>query len=206
MEFRVDRGKKPMLVSRPMLYLGVEWMWLTTCSNSTSRALKGNQTMKNTATLAAILASTGFFAAPAHAAEPLQIASIGDISGRVMVHDGSNYTTAKTGMALEMGDRVVTLKGAKANVAFNKGCVASLEENATLAISGVDMCAGAQAEQPVQYAQAIGATATDAAVVGGGTTAGVTAGAVFAGVAVVGTTAAVRNANRTGGDAPVSPQ
>lgn len=112
--------------------------------------------MKKLAKFAAGVAAMGCIAGMAQAEEPLQVAALGDVSGRVMVYDGSTYSVAKTGMPLGVGDQVVTLNGGKAEVAYQQGCVATLDENAVLAISGVDMCATNQAEPPLQYAQAIG--------------------------------------------------
>src|SRR5690606_16521846 len=105
--------------------------------------------MKKIATVAAALASIGILGT-AHADEPIQIAALGDLSGKVMVYNGDTYAIAETGMPLELGSQVVTLEGATANVAFDKGCIASLEENSVLAIENVDMCAQtAQAGEPV---------------------------------------------------------
>lgn len=161
--------------------------------------------MKKIAKFAAIFASTGFIASSASAGEPLQVASIGDMSGRVMVYDGNKYTAAKSGMPLEVGDRVVTLKGAKADVTFQQGCVASLDENAVFAIAGVDVCESGlvQTEEPLRYAQAIGAS--DAS--GGGVAAGfTTSGKIFAVVSAVGVTAAVIEHNRGSSRRSASPQ
>lgn len=164
------------------------------------------------ATIAAVCASIGLIAGTASAEEPLIVASIGDLDGRVMIHDGQKYSNAKPGMPLKAGQRVVTLKDSRANINFAKGCVKNLEENAVLTLSGVDLCAGgivAQGQEPVMVAQA---GALGGAGVGGGAAAG---GGLFAGLSttalVVGgiTTAvvvgAVVNDNKNDND-PASPQ
>lgn len=112
--------------------------------------------MNNIVRLGMALASVGFIGA-AHAEEPLVVASIGDLSGRVMVYDGQKYGAAQPGMPLEAGDRVITLKDGSVNVNFAKGCVARLDSNAALAISGAEVCAGgmvAQGGEPLMVAQA----------------------------------------------------
>jgi hypothetical protein len=112
--------------------------------------------MNNIVKLGMALASVGFIGT-VQAEEPLVVASIGDINGRVMVYDGQKYGAARPGMALEAGDRVITLKDASVNVNFAKGCVARLDSNAALAISGAEVCAGgmvAQGSEPLMVAQA----------------------------------------------------
>ncbi|NMG16663.1 hypothetical protein [Aromatoleum bremense] len=96
----------------------------------------------------------------AHAAEPLQVAALTAVDGKVLIHKGKDYTVAKAGSTLLEGDRVITLKGSKADVAFTKGCVTNLKENAVLAIGGVDVCATGPLSanpEPAKYAAAIGA-------------------------------------------------
>lgn len=112
--------------------------------------------MNNIVKLGMALASVGFIGT-VQAEEPLVVASIGDINGRVMVYDGQKYGAAQPGMALEAGDRVITLKDASVNVNFAKGCATRLDSNAALAISGAEVCAGgmvAQGSEPLMVAQA----------------------------------------------------
>jgi hypothetical protein len=108
------------------------------------------------------------------AEEPLVVASIGDLNGRVMVYDGQKYGAAQPGMALEAGDRVITLKDASVNVNFAKGCATRLDSNAALAISGTEVCAGgmvAQGSEPLMVAQT-GTLGGAGLVAGGGVGAG----------------------------------
>lgn len=115
--------------------------------------------MKKITGVAAAITLVGTMGA-AHAAEPLQIAALTNVDGKVLIHKGKDYTVAKAGSTLVEGDRVITLKGSKADVAFSEGCVTSLKENAVLAIGGVDVCATGPLSanpEPVKYAAAIGA-------------------------------------------------
>jgi len=121
--------------------------------------------MKKITGVAAAITLVGAMGA-AHAAEPLQVAALTNVDGKVLIHKGKDYTVAKTGSTLVEGDRVITLKGSKADVAFSEGCVTSLTENAVLAIGGVDVCATGPLSanpEPVKYAQAIGAPAPTSA-------------------------------------------
>lgn len=147
-------------------------------------------------------------AATVQAAEPLQIASISGLEGKVMIHKGANYTLAKEGQALVEGDRVVALRESKANVAFNSGCVANVVENSVLAIDGSGNCAARK--EPLKVAQAIGGK-TDVPVGGGDVVGGgLSRGAILAGIGVAGLSAPLivnaTTANEDGGRLPISGQ
>ncbi|CAI10008.1 hypothetical protein ebA6791 [Aromatoleum aromaticum EbN1] len=135
--------------------------------------------MKKITGVAAALTLSGAMGA-AHAAEPLQVAALTNVDGKVLIHKGKDYTIAKAGSPLIEGDRVITLKGSKADVAFAEGCVTSLKENAVLAIGGVDVCATGPLSanpEPVKYAQAIGAPVpTSAFTLGSSTGLGLSTG------------------------------
>lgn len=118
--------------------------------------------MKMLGKVTAALLVAGFGIGVAQAADPLQIASIAGLQGKVMIHKGKDYTFAKEGQALVPGDRVVALRDSTAKVAFGSGCVATIGENSVLAIDEKANCA---AKEPVKVAQALGTTKTD---VGGG--------------------------------------
>ncbi|MCK0508289.1 hypothetical protein [Aromatoleum anaerobium] len=116
--------------------------------------------MKKITGIAAAITLVGTAMGAAHAAEPLQVAALTAVDGKVLIHKGKDYTIAKAGSTLVEGDRVITLKGSKADVAFTEGCVTNLKENAVLAIGGVDVCATGPLSanpEPVKYAAAIGA-------------------------------------------------
>lgn len=122
--------------------------------------------MKMLSKATAALLVAGFGMGVAHAGEPMQIASIAGLEGKVMIHKGKDYTFAKEGQALVQGDRVVALRDSTAKVAFGSGCIATIGENSVLAIDEKANCA---AKEPVKVAQALGTTKTDA---GGGLTGG----------------------------------
>ena len=119
-----------------------------------------------------LVAGTALMAALSAAglqAEPIQLAALSSVEGKVLVNKGKGFATAKPGTQLVEGDRVIALDGAKAAVVYKDGCVTQLKENSLLAL---DKAAGCGKEavktgggQPLRYAQAIGATQTDA---GGG--------------------------------------
>jgi hypothetical protein len=166
--------------------------------------------MKMPNKLAAALMLAGLTTAVAQAAEPLQIASIAGLEGKVMIHKGKNYTFAKEGQALVEGDRVVALRDSKADVAFSSGCVTNVAENTVLAIDAKANCAAGT--EPVKVAQAIGSK-TDVAVgsgdaVGGGT--GMSRGMVLAGFGVAALSAPLivnaTTANDGGSNTPISGQ
>jgi len=163
-------------------------------------------------------------------AEPLQLAMLSNVDGKILVNKGKGFISAKSGMALQPGDRVVALDGARAAVVYPDGCVTKLGENSLLALDKSATCSTAAvktggAQQPLRYAQAMGGgTMTDAGGGGGsgggttgapdttgtggptGVTGGITAtqgligGAIFTGLAVN----QVNNANDDN-DNPVSP-
>ncbi|KON80445.1 hypothetical protein PA01_01150 [Azoarcus sp. PA01] len=154
--------------------------------------------MKKITGVAAAIALIGTMGT-AHAAEPLQVAALTNVDGKVLIHKGKDYTVAKAGSALVEGDRIITLKGSKADVAFTEGCVTSLKENAVLAIGGVDVCATGPLSanpEPVKYAAAIGAPVSAGATgLSGAGLAGLSTGMgalVGGGAVLVGATAGSR--------------
>ncbi len=122
-----------------------------------------------------LVAGTALLAALSAAglqAEPMQLAALSNVEGKVLVHKGKGFATAKPGTQLVEGDRVIALDGAKAAVVYKDGCVTQLKENSLLALDKAAGC-GKEAvktggSQPLRYAQAIGATQTDAGGSGGG--------------------------------------
>ncbi len=98
-------------------------------------------------------------AAGAQAAEKIVLASLGDVNGKVMINQGRGYVAARAGMEVSVGDRVIALEGASAQVLYKDGCVTSLKERNLLPVD-----AKGCATQPlnpnaevVKLAQAIGA-------------------------------------------------
>lgn len=151
--------------------------------------------MKMLSKISAAMLVAGLGLGVAHAGEPMQIASIAGLEGKVMIHKGKDYTFAKEGQALVQGDRVVALRDSTAKVAFGSGCVATIGENSVMAIDEKANCAAGG--EPVKVAQAIGATKTDvgAGLAGGAGGGGAAAGGLgalagiagVAGVAVIDT-------------------
>ncbi len=104
-------------------------------------------------------------------AEPIQLAALSNVEGKVLVNKGKGFATAKPGTPLAEGDRVIALDGSRAAVVYKDGCVTQLKENSLLALDKAAGC-GKEAvktggSQPLRYAQAIGATQTDAGSGGG---------------------------------------
>lgn len=102
----------------------------------------------------ALSAATG-----AQAAEKIVLASLGDVSGKVMINQGRGFVAARPGMEVSVGDRVIALEGASAQVLYKDGCVTDLKERNLLPVD-----AKGCATQPlnpnaevVKLAQAIGA-------------------------------------------------
>lgn len=107
-------------------------------------------------------------------AEPLQLAMLSNVDGKILVNKGKGFISAKSGMALQPGDRVIALDGANAAVVYPDGCVTKLDENSLLALDKSATCSTAAvktggAQQPLRYAQAMGGeTMNDAGGGGGG--------------------------------------
>ncbi|MCL4759263.1 MAG: hypothetical protein KJZ96_13050 [Rhodocyclaceae bacterium] len=167
--------------------------------------------MSRIAAVAAAITTFGLMGGTAGAEEPLIVASIGGLDRRVMIHDGQKYSAARLGMPLRAGQRVVTLKDSRASINFTKGCVKSLDENAVLTVSGVDLCASgmtAQGPEPMMVAQAgaLGGAGVGGGVAGGGFVAGLsTTALVVGGITTAVVVGAVVNDNKNNDD-PASPQ
>ena len=108
------------------------------------------------AALIALAASTG-----AVAAEPMVLASLADVSGKVMINQGKGYVAARPGMQVRDGDRVIALEGAAARIVYQDGCVANLKERNLLPVNAGG-CAANRPLNPnaesVKLAQALGAS------------------------------------------------
>jgi hypothetical protein len=95
----------------------------------------------------------------AQAAERIVLASLGDVNGKVMINQGRGFVAARAGMDVSVGDRLIALEGASAQVVYKDGCVTQLKERNLLPVD-----AKGCATQPlnpsveaVKLAQAIGA-------------------------------------------------
>lgn len=154
----------------------------------------------------------GTFATAVQAAEPMKLASLADVNGKVLVNKGKGYTSAKSGTMLESGDRVISLDGSKAAVVFPDGCVTELKENSLLTLDKDAGCGkkpvATGATEPLRYAQAIGSTMTDA---GGGAAGGVGGNFVFRNAFLIGSGTvialdAARHYRHRNDDTPISGQ
>ncbi len=109
------------------------------------------------AAIAALVAATGV-----QAGERVVLASLGDVSGKVMINQGKGYVAARSGMDVREGDRVIALEGAGAQIVYKDGCVTNLKERNLLPVS-----AGGCAARPlnpdgeaVKLAQVVGTGGT----------------------------------------------
>jgi len=97
---------------------------------------------------------------------PLQVASLGPVTGKVMINKGKGFVTAREGTVLAPGDRVIALNGSTAAIVYPNGCVAEMRENSLLAVDKRTQCStrpfSTGANDPIRVAQAIGGTTTDA--------------------------------------------
>jgi len=104
--------------------------------------------------------------ASAQTTAPLQVASLGPVTGKVMINKGKGFVAARQGTVLAPGDRVIALNGSTAAIVYPDGCVAEMRENSLLAVDKRTQCStrpiSTGATDPVRVAQAIGGTATDA--------------------------------------------
>ncbi len=116
---------------------------------------------------------------------PASIATVGKVSGNVLIEHADKRIAAKEGMPLVEGDTVFVLEKATVALAY-AACNTVLDQNTLLTISADAPCAtGMQIGVGAPAAGAAAATTTTAAGVGTGVVvAGVVAGAVVVGVAV----------------------
>lgn len=123
--------------------------------------------------IALLVAFAGLTASGVQAAEPVQLAMLSNVDGKVLVNKGSGFSVARSGTALVDGDRLVSLTGARAAVVYQDGCIKQLPENSVLSLDKIAGCTQeavktGRTEQPLRYAQAIGGTQTDVPPGGGG--------------------------------------
>ena len=60
--------------------------------------------------------------------------------GKVFVSQGAAMTLAQPGMSLYAGNRVITVSGGRAEIAYSDGCVVALPENSLLAVKSSNQC------------------------------------------------------------------
>lgn len=84
------------------------------------------------------------YAAGASAMDPAAV--LRQPQGKVFISQGSAMATAQEGMPLYAGNRVITVSGGRAEVAYADGCVVALPENSLLAVKGSNQCRLGQAQ------------------------------------------------------------
>lgn len=143
------------------------------------------------AALAAAFATAG-------AAEP--VATVSQIQGVALVSQGADYVTARQGMSLREGDRVMAMEGGSVALTYADGCKLDIADNQVFTVGNAASCAQGTLSQ-----RAVGPYMA-AAPAAGAATAGLVAAGVVAGVVVIGA------ASDTGSDdrfvpppAPISP-
>lgn len=68
------------------------------------------------------------------------IASIGEPEGRVLISQGENIVSARSGMLLHAGDRVFTMEKSRVAVIYSDSCVVRLTEHSLLTLKKADEC------------------------------------------------------------------
>lgn len=125
----------------------------------------------------------------AWAADP--VAVLRQPQGRVFVSQGKVMAPAREGMALQAGNRVITVAGGRVEIAYPDGCVVALPENSLLAIKGTDQCRLGQARvratggfQNARIGQAGPIASNEAGAGGAGGAGAVSAGGLIVGGAL----------------------
>jgi hypothetical protein len=131
--------------------------------------------------VSAILAGAVCLATSVQATET--VASLVQINGTALVNQGEQYTTAREGMTLRTGDRVMVMEGGSAVLKFADGCTHPVDDNRVLTVGSAESCSsGTLAQDAVgPYYAAAGA--------GGAATAGLAAAGVLGTVVIVGLSA-----------------
>lgn len=78
-------------------------------------------------------------------AEESYDAKVSRIEGVVLAHQGELYQTAREGMLLNEGDRLMVMEAAELKLTYNDGCVFTFKGGQVIEISKVSTCEGAQA-------------------------------------------------------------
>ena len=122
---------------------------------------------------------------------PKTVATIGEVSGSVLIEHADQRTAAEKGMSLVEGDTIFVLEKATIDLAYAE-CNAVLEQNTLLTISATSPCATGM-QMGVGQAAGTGAAA--------GTTGLSTAAMVAIGVAAVGVAAAASGGSSSSSNA-----
>jgi hypothetical protein len=76
----------------------------------------------------------------AAAAAEKQIATVARINGNAVVSQGAQYVPGTEGMALNVGQRVMSLADSTVVIQFNDGCRYTLEENKLVTMEDMSPC------------------------------------------------------------------
>jgi hypothetical protein len=74
-------------------------------------------------------------------AKDVAAAQLSGVNGSVMIQQGGKMVSATNASALHAGDRVVAMKGAKAQVKFADGCVVQLSASNMVTVGAKSPCA-----------------------------------------------------------------
>jgi len=74
----------------------------------------------------------------AGSAEP--VATVSQIQGVVLISQGADYVTAKQGMTLLEGDRVMAMDGGSAALTYSDGCKLDITDNQVFTIGSAASC------------------------------------------------------------------
>lgn len=114
------------------------------------------------ALLPLMLSAAVLGASVAHASDsPVPAATLSGIDGTVLVNQGEYFVNARTDTALDAGDRVLLMSGARARLGWADGCVVDLDPEAMVSIAAISPCAGGTAAVTAlgpMTAQAVGDT------------------------------------------------
>ena len=88
----------------------------------------------------AITAAALSAAAPSALAAEKEVATIARITGSTLVNKGTQYVNGTEGMALSVGQRVMSLEESTAVLQFNDGCRYTMEENEVITIPSLSPC------------------------------------------------------------------
>ncbi len=108
-----------------------------------------------------LLAVGALFASIGSVAAGESFAALDRIDGSVLVNQGEQYVSAREGMGLKTGDRLMVMSGASVVISYADGCRYNVGENRVLTIGEASICGSEANNQHVgpSYA-AIGGAAT----------------------------------------------
>lgn len=125
----------------------------------------------------------------AGAVEP--VATVSQIQGVVLVSQGTDYVTARHGMTLLEGDRVMAMDGGSAALTYTDGCKLDITDNQVFTVGSVASCSDGTLSQRRVGPYLAAAPATGAAA------AGLIAAGVLGTVVIVGAASDNGSDNRT---------